>query len=643
MSERYQKNLKILKQNLPFIYDKVTEGNDQFPVLIHPMEGFKNDLLQRGEIRCYGNSLYDINGEMTRYFEGMDNKARTVVVLGAGSGYVLEHISRNFPWIERVVLVEPSLSVFKSSLQHTNYEKYLSKFGMTLIINSDLTQSAQMLGEVLEERLNSGVHVVTQHSFASLFSEFYTEISDLLMRVLRRQLSQASTSHHITYLRLVNILTNLKNNAVSASELIPLLQRNTVFVVSAGPSLDKNLGLIEEAKKKGVVIGVGTAIEIMDQKGIQPHFRAAFSPHVDTTIFKKLNDDTVPLIYLDTLFHDIISPYQGELIKLVADSDPLTRYALGAMGVPAHVLITEMSIANIIIEFCLQVGAPRLVLLGQDMAYSGMKMYAEGSLENQTVQEGQSNLLKEKGYNDEKVFTDIRFISMRDAIVRSIMRNHRNPATVVVNCTEGGLNIPLTEQADLNTLLDAIDDNPALDQLSETVAAFAPTMEDALYEEHYKSFIEKLRKETAEIEAINEERVAMVTERIKEREEGKSVENILKKYGTVNSYEDRLKEIPLYNEVLQYEFDGIFRAIIMAFKYVGENPQRQLEGVESMVVRICLEMRKIVNTLKMLIDEYYGIEYPVGIGNRGEIPEIFTNSLGGADYCLAPATKENLN
>lgn len=626
MNQRYGKNLRALKRQLPYVYDKLETESDQIIVTVEPIEGFKNALITDATHRCYANSLYDTEKEMRRYFEGMDQQCRTVIILGIGTGYALEYISRHYPQMERVILVEPSLSVFKYSLENINLDKFFEKFDLSLIVNFSMEQSVTLMAQMVEERLNTGIHIVTHHYFSSVYEAFHKDLSDVLMRMLRRELSQVATSFNIPYLRLVNGMTNLSHGAQSAEVLIPLMKENTVFIVSAGPSLQKEMHLLEEAKRKGIVIGVGTAIEILDQNGIRPHLRAAFSPHVDTTIFKNLNDDTVPLIYLDSLYHDILPAYNGPLFKLVSTGETLTKYVMDQLQIPYHQLITEVSIANVMVEFCMQIGVKELVLLGQDMAYTGNRLYADGSLWNQVVGENKEGLILEKGNGDQDVYTDIKFIGMRDAIVRSILRYASPESSPVLNCTEGGLKIPYTEaislQAFLDTAHDGADYSSEISKLTEAMGEET----EVNYKQEFGRIVEVIRGEIHTLEEINEKRVELLKELIKEREAGRSPEKIIRKYEEINGFEEQMKAVSLYRDVIQHEFHGIFRSVIMAFKYQGQDMGKQLMGAENMMIRICLEVRKITRTFKMLIDEFYGIEYPEGIGSIPVFTGLFTEA-----------------
>lgn len=619
MASKYERNLRVIKSKIPYVYEKISSEVDTNSLFIENLDGADNFLIKKDDKRSLANSLVNPDGEMKKYFKGIETNTKTIVITGIGNGYILDYISRHYSYVEQIIVIEPSIVIMKEALHYINLEKVMEKFSLTFILNNNVEKTYELVFEFVQDKLNTNIFIVTQISFASLFSKFHDRLSDLMMRSLRREMIRVSTSYVIPYKRMVNIMTNLKTKSYNGKILETLLSKYPVYIVSAGPSLEKNMHLLVEAKKTGIVIAAGTAIEILDQNGIKPHFRAGFSPHTDTTIFKNLNDDTIPLIYMDTLYHDIIKNYPGMKFKLLSDQDPLTKYALDYEEIDYNMVLTEMSISNIMIEWALSRGSKNIVLVGQDLAYSDMKMYASGSLENRKYSEDNPNLIKEEG-NIESVYTDIKFIAMRDSIVNSIARN-REFAASVYNATVGGLMIPLTELKDLEDVIDLLGDSDSIDEDIMNIIEMGNDVHEE-YDEKIKDFMEHIRANIDEISAIVEERVEFITSVLDDYDEHNSPARVLSKMEVLNKFEEKLKENDLYQNVLQYEFDGIFKSIIASFHYDGTNLLKQKEAVEGIVIRVSLEMRKIVNVFKMLVDEYYGIEYPFGVGNEVIDPKL---------------------
>ena len=84
------------------------------------------------------------------------------------------------------------------------------------------------------------------------------------------------------------------------------------------------------------------------------------------------------MFYIRKNYHDILPNYEGPKFRLISESNTLSRYAYDYKNIPFDTVITELSIANTMFEFCVSSGAEEVVFIGQDLAYVDMKMYAEG-------------------------------------------------------------------------------------------------------------------------------------------------------------------------------------------------------------------------------------------------------------------------
>ena len=64
------------------------------------------------------------------------------------------------------------------------------------------------------------------------------------------------------------------------------------FIVSAGPSLDKNIDMLKEVKGRGMIMAVDTAIKPLLKKGIVPDIVASVDPHKPLELFQYRGTET---------------------------------------------------------------------------------------------------------------------------------------------------------------------------------------------------------------------------------------------------------------------------------------------------------------------------------------------------------------
>lgn len=194
--------------------------------------------------------------------------------------------------------------------------------------------------------------------------------------------------HHHILLNLASIPT-LAMYPKNAFEGIPVL------VCSAGPSLKESLPHIKRLRSKLVVLAVDTAFTALVEAGIYPDFLHAVDAKVHNVgDFAGVSDDifsrTVlladltlspevmqkPWKHIEVLMtaHPIIHPKKGFCFKSIALLEHLI-----SLGLDICHLQTGGSVATSAFHYALSHGASFILLVGQDLAYSGNRGHAVGT------------------------------------------------------------------------------------------------------------------------------------------------------------------------------------------------------------------------------------------------------------------------
>jgi len=150
------------------------------------------------------------------------------------------------------------------------------------------------------------------------------------------------------------------------------------FIIGAGPSLDKNIALVREAAKKGIVFATNSGAVSLARHGIEPQVVCCIES-IDAS--SKLRD----LFFIDRAVrafslsaapqtlrtgagplmpvHEAIAQYNGPLEELTGH---------GGLPMAGSVSTIAASLARVL-------GCSPLVLIGQDLAYSDGRTYAAGT------------------------------------------------------------------------------------------------------------------------------------------------------------------------------------------------------------------------------------------------------------------------
>ena len=276
------------------------------------------------------------------------------------------------------------------------------------------------------------------------------------------------------------------------------------FIVGAGPSLGKNGRLLAEATKKGIVFAVNSSARALDSYGVEPQVLACMESIDVSPLFEKVSyiDRVVRAISL-TGHPRTLRTGKGPLLPIFEgiqqQNIPLTSL-VGHAG-----LSVSGSVSTLAFSLAVRLGCSPIVLVGQDLAYTDGRAYAEGTpYEDSRVRlaaDGQhlehdwcDTLKKAHNQGDNQmvnrqpmrqvaawggkgsVFSTIGFSSVRAwfEAAFTVMAKDR-PDTRLANATEGGACIAGFEEIPLAEILATLPErNITADSIRQDAAQVGP-------------------------------------------------------------------------------------------------------------------------------------------------------------------------
>lgn len=189
-----------------------------------------------------------------------------------------------------------------------------------------------------------------------------------------------------------NIVCNLRDlqkNPIKAKINFPV--EKTAFVVAAGPSLEKNIGMLVKAREKFFVISTDTAYGVLRKKGIAVDAVVSIdAQNISATHFLSARDascaesynrdeDSNTLFVFDATSSPSSVRYEKSGKKLlITTGHPLVNFAsdFGRLQ-KLHAGAGTVTIAAA--DFAYHAGFNSIVVAGADFAYLGGKSYSRGT------------------------------------------------------------------------------------------------------------------------------------------------------------------------------------------------------------------------------------------------------------------------
>lgn len=243
-------------------------------------------------------------------------------------------------------------------------------------IASDAGQLAEKLGHLA---VYGGSRRITSYS-APAYRRQRPHLLDTVRRLVadavdRREVDQA-TRHKLWRVWVGHLAANMKQllAAPDLTRLAGAFQGAPALVVGAGPSLDQSLEAIRQARRQGVLIlAAASALRPLAQVGVAPDVAVALEAKDESRQFTGVPNRERILLALASHAHPnhfLVWPERKGVFHL---QDWLPGVFGGGLALPTGGHATSAGFSLAVLWGC-----DPIVLIGQDLAYTGGRVHAAG-------------------------------------------------------------------------------------------------------------------------------------------------------------------------------------------------------------------------------------------------------------------------
>ncbi|MDH4027509.1 MAG: DUF115 domain-containing protein [Nitrospirota bacterium] len=395
---------------------------------------------------------------------GKIEKEGIIVLFGFGLGYFAEEIFKKFEKGHLLLIYEVMPEMFKLALKVRD---------LSILLNSDRVKI--VLGENADNY--SVIHLYHQHIINGKFWVIEHKPSVKLnpdryenfFRRLKEEKNLVETGISTVIGRGKEFMDAFFTNIPSIMRRPGVLGLKDAFkgckaiVVSAGPSLDKNVHLLKKLKGKAVIIATGGALPTLLSSDIFPDMVVEIDP-ASENIEDKFQDipvlKHVPFISLVQYTPELLKLYPGPLFMNSALGNIAFLWMDNTWEDKGNIECFGGSVAHLAFATAEYIGADVIALVGQDLSFTGDRAHTVGYSDDLDrrlkagIEKGQRNIAGSmivKDIFDEEVFTLNQFITFKTSFENRIRQFGRT----IINATENGL---LIEGAVNMRLADFIDE-----------------------------------------------------------------------------------------------------------------------------------------------------------------------------------------
>ncbi len=296
-----------------------------------------------------------------------------IIILGLGLGYVLKEIYKQSDPISQIYVVEKDEKIFSifKEFNHNLLNLYRIKF---LINQAPVTVTNSVFNR-FDIGLNKGLVVIETPSITKLYSEYYTDVKKRLQTSLDKVVGLQMTTAKLWNCMMQNFLKNLmqieKFNILKFNK--ERVKEKYAVIVSAGPSLEKDIEYLKEIKKNVYIFSVDTALRYLLYNKIIPDFIFSVDPQYQSKLhFENANIPEDTYIVLD-IFSNFLLPRKLKNVALILSDNFISQKIF--LNFKWTLEPSGGSVTNFIFQFVIKAGFENIIFTGLDLCYPERKMY----------------------------------------------------------------------------------------------------------------------------------------------------------------------------------------------------------------------------------------------------------------------------
>ncbi len=394
----YEKNMDALRTKYPVwakILEDVKRKKRNFDVMAE--ESLTGEVIlkvnQEGRV-LYLNGRYAPAAVIDRWFDrqGDIEEYAPIVIIGISNGEHIRRIIERAPKTSNILIYEPSFELFRRAMQEVD---------ISFIFQPDIPVGIIVEG-MNEYEMDAFFHFfISYDNMAFLryyvsgnYQELFPEQVEDFVAGMKKYISDIHVSWDTVLryanVRAVNVLANLPYlyEGYSMGELYGMLPEDIpVIIVSAGPSLNKNIMDLKKAVGKACIIATDTAMKPLLNAGIKPNLFVIVDGLKPELLFLHKDISKVPMVTMTAVSTEPMACHKGKKFFYYADSG-FENEILKELGEKEGAnrmlpcLMTGGSVATSAFSLALNMGARTVILVGQDLAMTGNRTHADGTFQD---------------------------------------------------------------------------------------------------------------------------------------------------------------------------------------------------------------------------------------------------------------------
>ena len=236
--------------------------------------GLEGVYFSRNDRRYLLHSRYNPCAEAERLIESLDfNRDSLIIVFGLGLGYHLFELKDKISEDTRVIIIEQNIDVLKYALTHVDLSEIFDIPKFLLVFGNE-----KQIDELIIYQTGTNIYNLAQNPQIIMLPNYH--VYDKENHRVAKEIVKVFTSKLIAYGNdLEDMFFGFRNNYLNIDAILESNSINEIkdkyrgypaIIVSAGPSLEKNIHHLKSAYGKALIISCDASMRACEKEEVKP-------------------------------------------------------------------------------------------------------------------------------------------------------------------------------------------------------------------------------------------------------------------------------------------------------------------------------------------------------------------------------------
>lgn len=376
----------------------------------------------------------------------IDNSGKNIIIIGLATGEYIKEINNYVKSDNKIIILEPNIEVYNLYIKD-NEDSFEN-----IIVLPLSSEYIDLIDLHISSIALDTFRIYEYPNYRNIYIQEIYEIYNIIRNSTRQKIIDRNTNIFFSRIWFESTVSGLKylEKSKAINNVKGIYEDRPAIIVSAGPSLAKNIKKLKEFEDKAIIFTGGRTLKALKEENIEPDFLSIIDAQelsyelVDGIIEKS---NTI-LAHSEIIPNKVLKKHKGNRLFY-----PYSPWIKELVNDPKY-NFTHSSVAHTCTKLAIYMGCNPIIFIGQDLAYTDNKVHAENAEFTQEKHKEKEDISKVVSEFDIYV-KDIYGNPIRTSMSLDLFRQQfeeiikENKEIKFINSTEGGANIEGTEVKNL--------------------------------------------------------------------------------------------------------------------------------------------------------------------------------------------------